>query len=90
MRCSGVSGRSLSVVEKGNALFSVFRTWFWFHAGRGTTPGVFGNRALTFFERGRIPRTRGRKSGLRALNEYCYAALALWNICADRSESRPA
>src|ERR1700733_14559494 len=76
--------------QKGMALFSGSRTWFWFHAGRGTTPGVFGNRALTFFERGRIPHTRGRKSGLRALNECCYGVRTLWKICRVWSESRPA
>ena len=76
--------------KKGMALFSGFRTWLWFHAGRGTTPGVFGNRALTLFERGRIPHTRGRKSGLRALNECCYGVRTLWKICRVWSESRPA
>src|ERR1700693_4567312 len=62
MGCSGVSGCSLPALEKGNGPVVSFRTCFWFHAGRGTTPGVFGKRALTFFEQGRIPRTCGRKS----------------------------
>src|ERR1700722_4302612 len=32
-----------------------FRTCFGSHAGRGTTPGVFGNRALTVFKLDRFP-----------------------------------
>jgi hypothetical protein len=28
--------------KMGMALSFNFQTWFWFHAGRGTTPGVSG------------------------------------------------
>jgi hypothetical protein len=36
--------------DKGNAPVFSFRTWFGFHAGRGTTPGDFGIRAPTQFK----------------------------------------
>src|SRR5258708_21771021 len=63
MGCSGVSGCSLSALEKGNGPCCQFSDMVLISRRPGTTPGVFGNRALTFFEQGRIPRTCGRKSG---------------------------
>ena len=77
-------------MKRGNPRVCVLEHSLGIPPARGATPGVFGVRPLTFFERERTPRARGRKPGPRAPKKCCYAAGLVRKICSVRSELRAA